>query len=48
MYDDDKPKLWAFEQLKKLPFLQDVEPELEWSLFHKIYYAMTKRFIPKG
>lgn len=48
MYNDDKPKLWAFETLKKLPFLQDIEPELEWPLLHKIYHAMSRKFYPKG
>jgi hypothetical protein len=45
-YYDDPIKQWAFETLKQLPFLQDIEPENEWNLFHNIYYTMKKRFVP--
>ena len=47
-YNDDPPKLWAFETLKHLPFLQDLEKDLEWPLLHSIYFQMNRRMIPKG
>ena len=33
--------------MKQIPFLQEIEPELEWSLYHKIYYSMRRRTILK-
>lgn len=48
MYNDDHVKLWAFSSLKQLPFLEELEPELEWSLLHTIYHSMGVLNIPKG
>ena len=48
MYNDDPPKLWAFEALKHLPFLQDLEQDKEWIILHNIYHAMSRRLIPAG
>jgi hypothetical protein len=48
MYNDDQVKLWAFDTLKGLPFLDEIEEDLEWTLLHKIYHKMDRKFIPKG
>lgn len=41
-------KLWAFGILKELPFLDDLEENIEWSLLHKVYHTMSRLVIPKG
>jgi hypothetical protein len=48
MYNDDWVKLWAFDTLKKLPFLDELENDTEWSLLHKVFFSMSRDFIPKG
>lgn len=47
-YADEETKMWAFESLKQLPFLQDIEKDKEMGLLHKIYYAMQKRQMHYG
>jgi hypothetical protein len=48
MYNDDLVKQWTFETLKQLPFLQDIEPDKEQVLLHKIYFRMRIKEILKG
>lgn len=47
-YNDDPVKQWIFKVMKTLPFLQEIEEELEWPLYHNIYYSMRRRVIMKG
>ena len=47
-YADEETKMWAFESLKQLPFLQDIEKEKEMGVLHKIYYSMQKRQMHNG
>ena len=39
-------KQWAFSVFKQIPFLQEIEPDQEWILFHNIFYSMKRRVIP--
>jgi len=48
MYNDDPLKQWAFETIKQLPFLQDLEEEKEWIMLHNVYHAMIRKHIPRG
>ena len=48
MYNDDPLKLWAFETLKQLPFLQELEQDKEWIILHNVYHSMIRSFIPRN
>jgi CRP-like cAMP-binding protein len=43
MYSDDKMKNWAFDTMKQLPFLQEIERDNENKMLHKIFYSLKKK-----
>jgi CRP-like cAMP-binding protein len=47
-YSTDDVKMWAFESLLQLPFMQGIERDKEWSLFHRMYFSMTRKVIYQG
>lgn len=47
-YNDDEVKLWAFENLLQLPFMQKIEEKNEWTLLHKIFFGMERKILYTG